>query len=248
VIVETLNNPGPLFNQDLVITHAGSNAVLILRTQGTTIRLNENSRFVAELDATREGGVLGTILDGTVTILNPGKAGSFRLFREGREISLNDTEKLVVPVLSDSPTTAPPAPEATPSLVITATLPDEAATPVPRPAAQTAPATGETSDLLTNDDILRQLRSQTSFFQRCYLNFIHRERAKSGAGTPAPTGIVTVSFDVQPTGKVNDASLVRSDFSDSVLNNCVLEVIGRTQFKTFKGEAVPVQQFPISLQ
>jgi len=250
VNMETVPGPRPLYHQDLVVTQRSSSATITLTPDGPTLRLNENTRFIAELDATRPGAFLGTLLDGTLSVLNPGRKGLFRLFREGHEISVETAEKRLVPVIP-AEGSAPAAQEAAASgtpppsggIVITATMPTDEAQPTPKPAAAAAPPEAE-SDILTNEDILKTLRGQTGLFQRCYLSFIHR----SGSSASNQRGKVTLRFTVLPTGKVTEASVLRSDFRDPTLNNCVREVLERARFKIFRGAAVPVEEFPISLE
>lgn len=250
VKIETVPGPRSLHNQDLIITQNDSSAVLILGSSGTTLKLGENTRFIAELDPAHQDALIGTLLDGSAQVLNPGKSDSFRLFRDGREIALENLNRTLVPVIPAESQT-PPAVQATatPGLIITATRPDEP-TGSPRPAA-TPITSGEdenatSREVLTDQDIIRQLRGQTGFFQRCYLNYIHRNQ-KPGAEV-GPGGTVIVSFVIQSNGKVTEAKIVRSDFKDSTLHNCINEVIGRTLFKGFKGNPIPVLEFPISLQ
>lgn len=257
VNIETVPGPRPLYHQDLLVTQRASTATITLTPDGPTLRLNENTRFIAEIDATRHGAFIGTLLDGTLSVLNSGRKGLFRLFREGREIPLESAERRLVPVIP-AEGTAPSSQAAvggTPSpmtggIIITATSPSEEAQPTPKPestapqAANSASPLEAESEILTNDDIIKTLRGQTGFFQRCYLGFIHR----SGSNASSQSGKVTLRFKIQPSGKVSDASILRSDFRDSTLNNCVREVLERARFKIFRGPAVPVEEFPISLQ
>jgi len=269
---EAVSSPLPLYNQDLVTTQKSSQATLILQEPEITLRLNENSRFIAELDATHPGALIGTLLSGTASVLSlpkKGKPDSFRLYKDGREILLNDLDKVAVPVLKIGATNPPRltgsgALEPEKGLIITATKADDSASATPRPV-DTSPTLGSVkgtqneqgNDVLTNDDILRQLRNQSGFLQRCYLNYLHRNQSRQAATrqkTDASSdgigngGVVTVSFVVQSNGRVSEAKIVKSDFKDSTLHNCVTEVIERTAYRGFRGNPVPVLEFPITLQ
>jgi Gram-negative bacterial TonB protein C-terminal len=261
--MEAVPGPRPLYHQDLLVTQRGGFATIVLSPDGPTLKINEGSRFIAEIDAARPQAFIGTILDGTVSVVNPGQKGVFRLYREGREISFESADRTMVPVIpmdksvaTGSNATTPPAPTtgATPGIVITATQVDESARASKlshQPSADAAPAaqppsgsdTDSLSDILTNDDIMKTVRSQTSYFQRCFLSYIHRAGASATA-----QGTIVLSFTIQPSGKVSEAQLVRSEFNDLTLHNCTREVIERTRFKLFKGPAVPVQEFPVLLQ
>jgi hypothetical protein len=271
VQIEAVRGPAPLHSQETIFTQKDSQAVVSF-SDGTTLRLAENSRFVAEVDASKKEAVIGTLLDGSVNVLNTGKPGFFRLFQNGHEASLSTTEEKSL--VSLIPANSVPAngseplrhagPGAEPGLVISATQAEEPAantltSATPSTAASDSESAGAnaTSDNLTNDDIVRQLRGQMGFFQRCYLTFLHRAQA-TGSGTAAgsstggngigPTGSIVAGFKILPSGKVSDVKIAHSDFTDGILNRCVTEVIERTQFRAFNGTAIPVQEFPIKLQ
>ena len=247
---ETIPGPRPFRHQELIITQRGASAILKFDSAGTVLRLEEATRFVSELDTSREGAMIGTILDGTARVINPGNRTLFRLYKDGRELSLDEAPKADVPVIPAQ------APAATPStsgvldsnqtLLITATKPIETPTPAPR---ATAPESEPSSEILTNEDIVKGLRAQTGFFQRCYLGHIHREQPKPGPGGLAGTGgTIVVGFLIQTNGRVSEAKIVRSDFKDTTLHACISEVLERTLFRGFKGKPVPVREFPISLK
>ncbi len=227
-----------LHSQEVIRTDDGSFVIASL-ANGTAVRVNEGTRFVVETDATRSDSLIATILEGRVTVLNPGARERIRLFYQGKELTLEEASRLQPSVVTPREAAAPTA------LVITATSPDENATPAPEATPRTSEEAAS-SDVLTNEDIVRHLRGQTGFFQRCYLTYIHRARTEKDVGPLS--GTVTVSFRVQPNGKVTEAMLVRSDFRDQVLHRCVMEVVERARFKAFQGDTVPVLEFPIKLQ
>lgn len=249
-IMETVPSPRPIFHQDMIVTQGDSSASLVLEPDGPTLRLNENSRLVVEKDTTRPGAFIATLLEGTITPLNSGRAGFFRLFRDGKEVSLDSLSQQLVPVIPSEPAVAasPTVSGAKPpvsGIVIQVTQLDESVVrPTPTQSAPGASEMAESGAVLTNEEILRTLRGQYGLFQRCYLSYIHRQ--KSGAA--ATGGTMQANFTIQTSGKINDAKIAQSDFKDTTLHNCVTEVIERTRFKAFEGAAVPVERFPISLQ
>ena len=240
VNLDRLESTGPLHHQELIVTQPGA-LVEVTLDVGTTIRIHESSRFIAEKDSSKQKAVIGTVLGGSVTVPLPGPTGAFRLFREGREIDLMAREEPQAPVIHEGQRPPPPAG----GIVISATAPDETqATPKPVPQAK---AGDDTTDQLTNDDVIRHIRGQAGFIQRCYLTFINRQPGENAASI-APTGTVYVGFTVQPNGRVQNARLVKSDFTDTVLNKCILEVVERTSFRAFGGESLAIREFPITLQ
>jgi TonB family protein len=265
VQTEKLARPAALTNLEHLLTAKGAKAVVRLKG-GALVRLEENSELVVELDPeSKSGALIVTILSGDLSLLEAGTPGTLRLFKAGREIKPADLSRVLIPVI---PTTAgAELPNGIPSesgesAPIVATTPDEsapvaAATPTGTPigsskegretkADQAAQAGkqargAQVTDTLSNDEIRRYLKAQTAYFQRCYLTYINRY-------SQARPGTITVSFTIQPTGKTASARVIKSEFKDATLQKCVLDVISRTPFRPFDGEAIPVLEFPISLQ
>lgn len=253
VRTKIVSGPAPLHHQELLITQRASSAELSFPTADALVRLHESTRFIAERDPHREDAIIATILDGAVTVQKVGKKDLIKFYKAGRELKLEGDGTMTLGVESAPALSAKsqPLPENEDEfrVIVTATT-KPADSSKPEGAAMDS-RTEPNSDILTNEDIIRQLRAQSGFFQRCYLNHIHREQAKAGesiVGTPASSGTIVTSFTIQTTGKVTDAKVIRSDFKDSILHSCVAEVLERTTFRGFKGEPVPVREFPISFQ
>lgn len=244
--------PGKFHHQELLITQgAASSAEIYFPSAETVIRLHGNTRFIAERDPSRDNAIVATILDGTVTVLKAEKSDLITIYKSGRELKLEGHYPITLG-LDSTPKVKPDTQEAQDTefrIIVTATT-KPADTTKPEEAASETQAEAS-SDILTNEDILRRLRSQSGFFQRCYLNHIHRVQSQTGElalGTPGSTGTIVTTFTIETNGKVSDAKIVRSDFKDTILHNCVTEVLERTTFRAFKGEPVPVREFPISFQ
>lgn len=221
---------------ELILTHSNSQAVITF-SNGAQLRVLPDSQVVAELDSTREGAVRATVVSGGAQITKPARSGSLRLFHEGREITEGDaSEKAVIPQPGGAPAVLPTAkPD-----VIVATTPAE--TPTPGPLANPKLAKPvEVGSRLGDDEIRRTFGKNTGFFQRCYLSHLSRKGSTSAH-------VVTVGFTIQPTGKVSTAKLVRSEFEDATLNNCVLETVERTSFRPFNGDPISILEFPIELK
>lgn len=80
---------GPLVAEAQIQTQSASAAVIEFRP-GPTIRLQANSRLIAELDPSRDGVINATLLAGEFTVLNPGTSDSFTISQNG--IPLNFRE------------------------------------------------------------------------------------------------------------------------------------------------------------
>lgn len=265
--MEKIPGPGPIYHQDLLITQGHSNAKVVLEPGGPILLLEDNTRAIFELDPTAQGSFQAVVLDGSIKVIQPGQKGMFRLFKGGTEIPIDGSWKAEVPVItadsiaaeefnkSSEPGASPATPLSTQQ--ITATQADEFAkegrdSEIPK--AQDLNSSNSSSgekiqDVLTNDEIVKSLRSQTHLFQRCYLTHLHRkdQEAKSATGH-TQGGRVIVSFTIQNSGKVTGVKTLQSDFKDNVLQNCVTEVIERSRFKSFSGQAVFIQEFPIDLR
>lgn len=269
---EPLTSPGPFHSQEWIVTSRDSKAVLAFKS-GVILQLNEESRLVTEIDASQPDAVIVTVPSGSVKLLSPGTPEKLRLFQGGQEITLGSEVRsaaTALPVITTtesgagvaSSSASDPAAEAADSSIVATTVDETASPPEPSPPATATPprtlplfksGAARAEDTLSNDDINRQLKAQTSFFQRCYLTFINRNRnnrestgdAQTAAG---PRGTVTVGFTIQSNGRANSAHVVRSDFQDSILHKCLLDVIERTPFKAFSSQAIPVREFPITLQ
>lgn len=224
---------GVLHIGELVRTNVNSQAVIALNN-GTQLKIAADSQFVAEADATREGAIRGTIVSGNVEITKPGT--SFALYREGKEVTQGRRiETIVIP--SSDPSAQSLATPNEP--VVTAMTPAEVSTPTPPSTPSSTDQPVETGSL-TNDEIRKSFAKNAGFFQRCYLSHLSR-KGMSGAHS------VTVGFSIQPSGKITGTKIVRSDFDDSTLNNCVVEAIERTSLRPFSGAAIEILEFPVEL-
>lgn len=253
--IEPVSSPTSYHAQEWLITGRDSNAIVVFNN-ATSLRLAGDTRIVAEPDPGVSEGIVVTLLSGDVALASPGDAHQLRVLRNGEEYKLYRGSPVpMVPLIRPGAGSGSASTDtsATPLPAVTATTADETATvSTPPPAADATPPRvlpsykqpGQ-SDAPSNADIQRQLRMQTSFFQRCYLTFINRTKVNKET---APTGTVVVGFTIQPNGKVNGVKVVRSDFKDQTLHKCLTEVIERTPFKAFNADAVPVSEFPISLK
>jgi hypothetical protein len=239
-----------LHNGEVIFTERASQVAITLRG-GTALTVEPGSKFVAELDRNHEGVINGTLIEGDTSIVTVGQPGKFHLFKNGKELPLSEDSTRQIPVVPVVTSAAPQGPAVTSreTTVVTASTPnpniESAPAATPQPVYNLAERTGvNPSGPLSDDEIKAALRNQTSFFQRCYLAYIGRGSSE----TAHETGIVKVSFTIAGTGKVKNAKLLRSDFSDKTLNGCILETVGRTSFRSFDGDEIPVLEFPIDLR
>lgn len=242
-----------LHSGEVILTQAASEAIVILEG-GASLKIEAGSRLAAETDATRAGAVVATVIEGDVQVLSPGKTGSLRLFKDGKQVAVAEMQGTTEgnPVVRPPDLGTEPVEEDT-APVVEAPLPETSAPSSSAGSAtsssgsarsQGTPSVGDSTSI-TNDEIRRRLRSQSPFFQRCYLTYLNRT---ANSNTPSEGGTVTVAFVIQPSGKVHEAKIVRTDFQDATLNNCVVETVERTSFRAFASNAVPVLEFPVTLK
>lgn len=259
--------PGPYRAESVLQTQAASAAVIEFRP-GPTLRLLENSRLVAELDASRDGAIQATVLAGEVTVLNPGSNPLFTLMHNGVSVPFRNGEAPMprtVPLINIGTGAEGPATGAADleeklevereSELATAPAVDlEAASGTPAPVdarPKTLPAKnadGLLRSTLTNDDIRTQVKAQAGSFQKCYVTMVNRMSESGAAATALPKGSVFVAFRILPTGKVDEPRVLRSPFKDTTFERCVAEALGRLRFRQFQGAAIPVGEFPIVLE
>ena len=281
--------PMPFYNQEQIFTRGGAKATLSF-SNGSAITLAPDTKLVAETEGGSTDSVTVTVLTGLVSVTSPGPDGKLRIRKDGEEISVQELLGRSLKELTSSPNSpfrqparltvvsgndqTKPARSTKPLIIISATtLPDDTASA--RGDERSRSGKGESGnetatrvlgEALTDAEISRQIRGQSSFFQRCYLSYISRSQEpssdKTPGGAPHPgagfglaggpvgqqSGDVVLSFKIQPTGKVGDAKVSKSDLNNPTLLKCLTEVLERTSFRAFNGEAITIEEFPISLQ
>jgi hypothetical protein len=248
--------PGAALHVDeVILTHATSEAILKFE-RGPEIKLKEFSRMVVQNDASLEDGLVLTWLEGSIEMLAKEPltgARTFRVFQNGKDVPLARINIDLIPVVKLG---AEPSPS--PAANIAATVAESlSAAPINSQAQPTPPRvlppkiSANVSETISNEEIVSRFKAQTGYFQRCFLTYLERKaKATTGAHSASTqqSGSVTVSFTIQTTGRISSSKIVRSDFQDVVLHSCVSEVIDRTIFRAFAGNAVPVNEFPILLE
>lgn len=266
--------PGPYQAESVLQTQAASAAIIEFRP-GPTLRLLENSRLVAELDTSRDGAIQATVLTGEVAVLNPGSNPQFQLLHNGVPVDFRSGETPMprtVPLIQVGPGADTGVADvndleekleveresemgAAPTVDLDQVTPNAAVgtseNADPRP--KTLPAkNGDSKNLirstLTNDDIRSQVRSQAGSFQKCYVTMVNRMSESGVSAGALPKGEVIVSFKILPTGKVDEARVLRSPFKDLTFERCAADALGRMRFRQFQGAAIPVGEFPIVLE
>jgi hypothetical protein len=240
--------PGSLLKSgESIAVHEASQVNLRLLS-GASVLLQPGARIVFEIDSTQvEGAVLATLIYGDADVTAKGNSGGFRLMKEGRDITATGSHSSMgTPlILNGGARVFPVSNGAAREVVIAPTAPVETPTPIQQSPTRMGDENGDhvSKDSLSNDEIRRAMGNEAGFYRRCYLTYLNRVSKTGETGST-----VTVGFVISNSGKVRDAKIVRTDFNDSVLNGCVLETVGRTPFRGFKGSDIPILEFPIELK
>lgn len=86
------------------------------------------------------------------------------------------------------------------------------------------------NNVLQQSKIEEILNSKKSDFFRCYGQLIQK--------TEQAHGQVLISFEISTFGKVTKVEINRSDITDASFKSCLSEVVSRTQFPKFSGQAI----------
>lgn len=95
------------------------------------------------------------------------------------------------------------------------------------------------NDFLSQGKIEEILNGKKSDFFRCYGQLIQK--------TEQAHGQVLLSFEILPLGKVSKVEITKSDIEDSSFKACITEVVARTMFPRFSGEAITTV-FPLKFE
>lgn len=92
---------------------------------------------------------------------------------------------------------------------------------------------------LTSEFIQSTLTTHRSSFFKCYTQLLQK--------TPGVVGQASISFTIEPTGKVTQAEIASSTLSDPQFKKCLLEATRRVEFKVFTGAPISTV-FPLRFE
>lgn len=92
---------------------------------------------------------------------------------------------------------------------------------------------------LTSEFILDTLKTQRGSFFKCYTQLLQK--------TPGVVGQASISFTIEPMGKVSQAEIASSSINDASFKKCLLDAIRRVEFKSFGGDPISTV-FPIRFE
>ncbi len=244
--LQKLTGPRGLHALETLETGEGSSSIVEF-PDNLRLKLFQTTKIIGDFEAGTQGHINVTVLRGQVQVLVDPKDARTSVFQDGVHLTAGSgppSMKNSVISLPGPADTSPPD-EAS---VIETLLEEPAATPTPVPVPpRVLPRKKNVGDLqptpgLSNEEITRTLAQQSTRFHRCFIASMNRtKRAK-------PSGTVWVGFMINTNGKVSAAKVARSPHTDQTLNNCLVEVVGRTIFPSFIGRAISVSEFPIAAE
>lgn len=98
---------------------------------------------------------------------------------------------------------------------------------------------GTSPETLSNEYIDEMITSRQSLLQKCWLT-----RLKDN---PDLKGQMVLQFEITRRGKVRELRVADSNLEDDVLKRCVMSVIERIPFRSFKGQEISLS-YPISFE
>ena len=94
---------------------------------------------------------------------------------------------------------------------------------------------------LTDDYIQQTLARQSRFLRSCFLKYFDRAQGQ------IQSGHTLLNIQIESTGRVRAADIVRSDVEDDGYTSCLQSVVLRTRFRPFHGPPLHVE-YPIELR
>ena len=236
-LTSPLNSPIDLHDGDRIETDNGARAVILLNSQdelelkplsAVTLQLwNEKDAFSA---------LYITVLNGDVESRKSGVRGRAYLVRNGRLYlpSQKASKKpMALTVLRSAPLDMGLSSEK--GVDGGADFePDRSL-----PADKTPSGFTSEHETLSNDYIDEMIVSRQAQLQKCWLSRIKDKPDKKGQ--------ILIQFEISRRGKVKELKVADSSLSDESLQKCVLTVIERITFRSFKGPEISVS-YPINFE
>lgn len=95
------------------------------------------------------------------------------------------------------------------------------------------------ANTLSQADIEAVMNSKKNDFFKCYGQTLQKN--------PQARGQVLIAFKIENNGQTTKIEISRSEIGDNSFKTCLLEVVARTQFKSFSGPAITTI-FPIKFE
>jgi hypothetical protein len=232
--------PFDLHDGDRVETDATSNTLLMLNSQDE-IKLPALSSVTFQLwnEQDPASAIYITVLAGDVELQRAGVRGRAYVVRDGRLYlpgQKSIKKALALTVLRSAPLDMTLSGEGTAASGITAANDFESET-----ADTVKPDSGFASEpeTLSNEYIDEMITSRQGQLQKCWLSRLKDK--------PGLKGQLVLQLEINRRGKVKDVKVTDSTLGDETLNKCVITVLERIPFRSFKGSEISLS-YPIGFE
>lgn len=235
-VIGPINDPIILLDGDRLEVSAKSQGSLILNSQDEFL-VKPTTNLMLQLWNARDGQspVYVTLLSGQLELQKAGVRGRAYLVKQGRlfmpgqemrnqRLNLILNQKEIDIELSENQLSEDTSEE----------LDSEGELDVPEEKLNTSEP-----ETLSNEYIDDSISRKQISLQKCWLS-----RVKN---SPVHKGRLVVQFEISRRGKVKDTKIIESDFNDETLHNCIIGVIQRINFRSFKGPEISLS-YPIQLE
>lgn len=96
-------------------------------------------------------------------------------------------------------------------------------------------------ETLSNEYIDEMIASRQAQFQKCWLSHLKKKSSEEGKGQ------IVLQFEIGRRGKVKDLKIADSNIGDESLQKCVINVVERISFRSFKGPEISLS-YPIRFE
>lgn len=239
-LTEPIEQPVPVLNRDRIEIDGNSRAVLVLNSKDE-FELGPLTAVALQLWNERDpsSAVYLTLQTGSLDLKHPGVKNKAYVVRDGRLYSPGQkpsNKPMALTVLKSAPLDLEVA-SADQSGATTNT--DFEVDPQQQGGEGSATDAANEPETLSNEYIDEMITSRQNQFQKCWLS-----RLKD---SPDSKGQITLQFEISRYGKVKDVRVSDTNLQDENLKKCVIAVIERISFRTFKGSEIDLT-YPISFE
>lgn len=234
-----------IHDQDLLISDINSVLIFHLKS-GSSFELKPQSKILIQkisAQAKSEKEYSLSIIEGQLVLLSEQNTDKFEVSKDGHILSIDELKnKGSIPTLNiqntKNNTLDIPNQKSDETIVLQKSKKEDS----PKIGSKTSTQKTESAtNSLSNEDIHRVMRTQTSFLHRCFINYKIKNKQLELKGQ------FILSFVIFPSGKVKNTKVVQSPYPDDQLEKCIADVIDRAQFKEFSGQEIGVEAYPLDI-
>lgn len=228
------STPAELHDGERLETDAGASALVLLNSQDE-IALSPLSGVAFQLwnEQDPQSAIYLTVLGGDIDLKKPGVHGRAYVVRDGRLYLPGQKavkKPMALTVLRSAPLDMTLNAPSTEDFE-----PDSASAAKP---AETTSFAGE-PETLSNEYIDEMIVARKNQLQKCWLGRLKDK--------PGLKGQLVLQIEISRRGKVKDVRVTDSTLGDESLNKCVMTVVERIPFRSFRGAEISLS-YPIGFE